>query len=163
MANGYPLLKSLTEQLMKEVRTYGILEVSTEQYQNVCNSIVRFAEEAADGNSYSPELMDAYAEHIKSRCISGDICKEYLRFQNRVIRMLSSLANTGEVDFSNAKYPLRNILYLKRPMSLSRRYLTVFKSAKTQKTNQYHDSFPATPAFPMPPTALLSIRLIPHL
>lgn len=32
MAVSYPLLKSLTDQLMKEVKMYGILEVSTEQY-----------------------------------------------------------------------------------------------------------------------------------
>ena len=29
---------------MKEVRAYGILEVSLEQYQIICNSIVRFAQ-----------------------------------------------------------------------------------------------------------------------
>lgn len=42
MVKSYPLLKPLTDQLMKEVRTYGILEVSLEQYQIICNSIVRF-------------------------------------------------------------------------------------------------------------------------
>ena len=44
MIKSYPLLKPLTDQLMKEVRAYGILEVSLEQYQIVCNSIVRFAQ-----------------------------------------------------------------------------------------------------------------------
>ena len=33
-------LNVLTERLMKEVAHYGILEVSTEQYQTVCNSII---------------------------------------------------------------------------------------------------------------------------
>ena len=32
MIKPCPLLKSLTDQLMEEVRAYGILEVSTEQY-----------------------------------------------------------------------------------------------------------------------------------
>ena len=40
------LLKPLTEQLMKEVMLYGILEVSTGQYRCVCSSILRFAESA---------------------------------------------------------------------------------------------------------------------
>ena len=44
MIKSYPLLKPLTDQLMKQVRAYGILEVSLEQYQTVCNSIVRFAQ-----------------------------------------------------------------------------------------------------------------------
>ena len=41
---AYPLLKPLTAQLIEEIRAYGILEVSLEQYQIVCNSIVRFAQ-----------------------------------------------------------------------------------------------------------------------
>ena len=44
MVKSYPLLKPLTDQLMEEVRAYGILEVSLEQYQIICNSIVRFAQ-----------------------------------------------------------------------------------------------------------------------
>ena len=81
---------------------YGILEVSTEQYQNICNSIIRFAQ-SSQVDSYSPELMDAYREELDKGCSEGKICKEYRRFQLRVIRMLSSLAERGEVDFSNTK------------------------------------------------------------
>ena len=55
------LLKPLTELLIKEVRLYGILEVSIEQYEIVCKSIVRFADRS--GNSmYSPDLMSSYKE-----------------------------------------------------------------------------------------------------
>ncbi len=106
MADLYPLIKPLTEQLMKEVIKYGILVVSTEQYQNVCNSIIKFAE-ATGGDSYSPELMTSYQEFLDQRVSNGEICKEYRRFQVRVIRMLSSLAEDGQVDFSSAKCPLR--------------------------------------------------------
>lgn len=109
MARTYPALKPLTEQLMKEVRDYGIREVSTGQYQNVCNSIIRFAE-STQVDSYSLELMDSYKNDLDKRCSAGEICKEYRRFQRRVIRMLSSLAENGRVDFSNAKFPLRKYL-----------------------------------------------------
>ena len=68
---------------MKEVRAYGILEVSLEQYQIVCNSIVRFAQ-SSQVDSYSPELMDSYKDNLDTRCSSGEICKEYHRFQLRV-------------------------------------------------------------------------------
>ena len=91
MIKSYPLLKPLTDQLMKEVRAYGILEVSLEQYQIVCNSIVRFAQ-SSQVDSYSPELMDSYKDNLDTRCSSGEICKEYHRFQLRVMRMLSSLS-----------------------------------------------------------------------
>lgn len=102
MIESYLLLKSLTDQLMKEVRTYGILEVSTEQYQYVCNSIIRFAK-SMQFDSYSPELMCSYKDNLEKRFSAGEICKEYHRFQLRVIRMLSSLAESGFVDFSNTK------------------------------------------------------------
>lgn len=133
MAKAYPLLKPLTEQLMKEVRAYGILEVSTEQYHYVCSSIIRFAEETSRGDFCSPELLDAYTEHIKSRCLSGDICKEYLRFQNRVIRMLSSLAGTGEVDFSNAKCSTRKYGVSKEVDALVEKILDSFQIGEGTK------------------------------
>ena len=63
MIKSYPLLKPLTDQLMKEVRAYGILEVSLEQYQTVCNSMVRFAR-SSQVDSYSPELMDSYKDNL---------------------------------------------------------------------------------------------------
>ena len=56
MEKSYPLLKPLTDQLMKEVRAYGILEVSTEQYQTSCNQILNFAQ-LSQIDHYSPELM----------------------------------------------------------------------------------------------------------
>ena len=106
MEKSYPLLKPLTDQLMKEVRAYGILEVSTEQYQITCNLIVSFAQ-SSQIDHYSPELMDSYKDHLDKRYSLGDVCKEYHRFQLRVVRMLSSLAETGVVDFSSKKPPLR--------------------------------------------------------
>lgn len=109
MKKSYPLLKPLTEQLMKEVSVYGILEVSTEQYQTACNRILCFAQ-SSQTDHYSPKLMDSYRDNLDKRCSSGEICKEYQRFQLRVVRMLSSLAETGVVDFSNAKQSLRKYL-----------------------------------------------------
>lgn len=68
MVKSYSLLKPLTDQLMDEVRAYGILEVSLEQYQTVCNSIVRFAQSSQ---------MDSYKDNLDTRCSSGAICREY--------------------------------------------------------------------------------------
>lgn len=109
MAGFHPLLKPLTEQLMTEVRNYGIREVSTEQYQNVCNSIIRFAK-LSWVDSYSSELMDSYRNDLDKRCSAGGICKEYRRFQHRVIRTLSSLGENGRADFPIAKFPLHKYL-----------------------------------------------------
>ena len=106
MADLHLLLKPLIEQLMKEVIKYGILIVSTEQYQIICNSIIQFAE-ATGVDSYSPELMTSYQKFLDQRVSAGEICREYRRLQVRVIRMLSSLADGGQVDFSSAKCPLR--------------------------------------------------------
>lgn len=103
-------LCSLTNTLVKEVKAYGILEVSLEQYQVTCNKIIAFA--AMHGKTlYSPELMDEYLAYIDAQLASETICFGYHRFQNRVVRMLRSLADNGQVDFSSAihhvrKYPV---------------------------------------------------------
>ena len=103
-------LKPLTEKLLEEVRNYGILEASMEQYEVVCRSIVSFAEE--NGMTlYSPGVLEDFRKKQDVRFQSGEICREYRRFQNRVCRMLSSLAEEGRIDFSrekckNVKYPV---------------------------------------------------------
>ena len=52
-------LQLLTDKLLEEVRNYGILEVSMEQYEYTCRSIVRFAQ-VAGLSSYSPGLLDEF-------------------------------------------------------------------------------------------------------
>ena len=96
----------LTERLMEEVIHYGILEVSTGQYRNVCNSIIRFAKTSGVAD-FSSELMMNYQDFLNQRVQAQEICPEYRRFQLRVVRMLSSLAETGQIDFSNAKSSVR--------------------------------------------------------
>jgi len=72
-----------------------------EQYRVVCNEFLRFS--ITKGvNTYSDQIMADYLEAVTARCDSGEICPEYLRFQKRAIRMLSSLAAAGCVDFSRA-------------------------------------------------------------
>lgn len=103
-------LQLLTDKLLREVRNYGILEESMGQYKAACRNIVNFAE--VNGTTlYSPELLDDFRKHLDDCVKSGEICHEYRRFQNRVARMLSSLAETGTIDFSrkkseNVKYPV---------------------------------------------------------
>lgn len=94
-------LEHLVEALLSEIRKYGISEVSMEQYQVVCNCILKFATRK-EVETFSDVLITEYTEMARRRCDEGDICPEYLRFQKRVIRMLKSLAYTGNVDFSAA-------------------------------------------------------------
>lgn len=105
MTDAHPLLKDLTEQLLKEVMQH-VLEVSVEQYQSVCNSILKYAG-SSNTNTYSSELIDAYKNYLENRVSNGEVCKEYRRFQFRVLHMLSSLAETGTVDFSRIVYRVK--------------------------------------------------------
>ena len=129
MGKPYPLLKSLTDQLMKEVKAYGILGVSTEQYQNACNSIIKFGE-SKQVVSYSPELADSYRSNLDRKCSLGEICKEYRRFQLRVVRMLSSIVESGKVDFSNAKPPLRKYLVSEETVTIHSRFADTINRAE---------------------------------
>lgn len=134
MENAYPLLKPLTEQFMKEVQDYGILEVSLEQYQAVCNSILRFATEVEKENYCTPQLLESYKKALESKCSAGMICKEYARFQNRVVRMISSLSDTGKVDFSRANLPLQKYVVSEDALELVEEILDSYPiSDKTKK------------------------------
>jgi len=92
-------LEHLIEILLSEIEKYGILKMSMENYQKVCNGILKYATKEGV-ETYSEVLIDKYTETLKRRCDEGGICPEYLRFQKRVIRMLKSLISTGKVDFS---------------------------------------------------------------
>lgn len=103
-------LYSLTSTLMNEVRNYGILEISLEQYRAVCNKICSFALSQGT-DAYSSELMDEYLKYLDHQFQNKSVCFGYHRFQNRVVRMLKSLATNGQVDFSSRmrtfkKYPV---------------------------------------------------------
>ena len=103
-------LRQLTDLLVKEVSDYGIPDVSIGQYQTVCNNINAYALKRGE-SVYSPELMDGYLSYIDDQLGMCDICFGYHRFQNRVVRMLRSLAEKGYVDFSASrssvkKYPV---------------------------------------------------------
>ena len=94
-------LDHLIGTLLSEIRKHGILEVSMEQYQVVCNGILKFAT-MKGVEAYSDALTTEYTKMAERRCEKGDICSEYLRFQKRVVRMLKSLVSAGYVDFSSA-------------------------------------------------------------
>jgi len=94
-------LEHLIGTLLSEIRKHGILEVSMEQYQVVCNGISKFATRKGV-EAYSDALINEYTKMAERRCDKGDICPEYLRFQKRVVRMLKSLVSAGYVDFSSA-------------------------------------------------------------
>lgn len=95
-------LQLLTEKLLSETKNYGILEISMGQYETVCKTIVAFANKQGQ-QVYSPELLERYLKFLDDCVENGKICKEYRRFQQRVVRMLSSLAETGHIDFSRTK------------------------------------------------------------
>ena len=106
MNTNEQLLEPLTEQLIEEVIRYGILSISVSEYKIACNKIIRYADSLCI-KIYSKALMDSYEEHLDQQVSSGEICKEYRRFLSRVVRMLISLADSGNVDFSAGRPPLR--------------------------------------------------------
>lgn len=92
-------LQFLSDALLKTIREHGIKEISIEHYKTVLKKIVCFAD-AHGFSSYYPELKDDFDAFIDSNVKKKMVCFEYARFQHRVIRLLASLAETGETDFS---------------------------------------------------------------
>ena len=103
-------LGELCDALIAEVGR-RLRDVSLGEHRCVCNGLARYAAESG-ATEWSPELAASYRRHIDERLAKGEMCKGYHRFQVRVLRMLESLALTGEVDFSAApsgapaKYPV---------------------------------------------------------
>lgn len=93
-------LKFLTDFILSSVREYGIKEVSMEQYEVVCRNIIRYSTERGK-NEYYNGLQDDYNVFIMQQTKNEVICKEYARFQRRVMRLLVSLVETGAIDFSS--------------------------------------------------------------
>ncbi len=93
-------MQSLSEVFLQSVRSYGIKEVSMEQYEAVCKKIIRFSSEKGF-RTYYQGLRADYDAWIDEKIRNQSICYEYGRFQHRVIRMMESLAETGQTDFSS--------------------------------------------------------------
>lgn len=97
-------MQSLSDALLQSVRRYGIKEVSMGQYETVCKKIVHFSSERGF-RTYYQGLKTDYDAFIDAKVHDKSICFEYGRFQHRVIRMMASLAETGETDFSGCFNP----------------------------------------------------------
>lgn len=99
-------MQSLSDVFLQSVRSYGIKEVSMEQYEAVCKKIIRFSSEKGF-RTYYQGLRADYDAWIDEKIRNQSICYEYGRFQHRVIRMMESLAETGQTDFSSHFYSPR--------------------------------------------------------
>ena len=104
------VLATLVEELAREVKDIGARPTTVETYRSVCNGFLGFAHVRGE-TTWSEELASAYIAHIDGRLGQGNMSRAYHRFQRRVLRMLSSIAEDGEADFSRAhgrsvKYPV---------------------------------------------------------
>ena len=99
-------LEALTSLLLEEVRARGLAANSVVCHRTVCNAVLAFAESLGE-DEWSDSLAERYLEQV-DRSYEDP---RYRLHHRRVIRLLKSLADTGEVDFSAAatrppKYPV---------------------------------------------------------
>ena len=104
MDEGNLSVKELADRLVEEVRGRGMAAATVAEYRWACGRIVGFAEASGDAG-WSDGLLAGYLGHIDAREADGGMCRGYARFQRRVARLLASLAETGEADFSAAEAP----------------------------------------------------------
>ena len=95
-------LSVLADRLVEEVRDHGSGESSVRNYGVVSRLLIGHARAEGFGE-WTDDLRDRLLEWIEGRRASGEIHADYARFERRVTRMLSSLAETGEVDFSRPR------------------------------------------------------------
>jgi len=95
-------IESVINGMLEQVKAYGLKETSIECYRGLCNNVARYFNEMS-GGIYCEESLEAFKSVTDERCENGEISLDHCRFINRVIRMISSYAKTGETDFSSAK------------------------------------------------------------
>jgi site-specific recombinase XerD len=93
-------IETVVDGMFKQVKAYGLKEKTIEYYSDVCHIIVRHFNEK-EGGIYSERALGIFKSITDKRCENGEICAEYGRFINRIIRMLLSYTKTGETDFSS--------------------------------------------------------------
>lgn len=99
-------LKEVTARLLEAVRARGLAPNSIITHRTACNAIMAFAATSGD-EEWSGDLAERYLEHLDGMGVDP----RYLLHHRRVVRLLGSLAATGEADFSAAvnrqpKYPV---------------------------------------------------------
>lgn len=95
-------LDKLCDLFICQLKTRGNKEVSIENYRCCCKLFQNFAK-SVEEQTFTPSLEQKYKAYLEQRLNSKEICYEYRRFLLRILRMLSSLAKSGKIDFSFAK------------------------------------------------------------
>ena len=95
-------LDKLCDLFICQLKTRGNKEVSIENYRCCCKLFQDFAK-SVEEQTFTPSLEQKYKAYLEQRLNSKEICYEYRRFLLRFLRMLSSLAKSGKIDFSFAK------------------------------------------------------------
>lgn len=105
-------LLNLAEKFIDGLRTQRFSEGSIRNYKFAIDRIIKFARNKWKINYYH-ELGKEYAEYLNQRLELGKIKAYAWQFNNRVLRMLISLAETGEIDFS--RKPVEQRTYILPP------------------------------------------------
>ena len=87
-------LSALLNDFMSSIESRKLSPRSLKSYR-----CIRFAAEKGKGTYYQ-ELSNEYANYLNQRLERGDINEPTWRFNTRVLRMMVSLAESGEIDFS---------------------------------------------------------------
>ena len=100
-------LEEMTTRLLEEVKSLGLGVKTLEYYRADCNEIISFARSCGE-REWSDGMAKRYLALIDDRLRSGLIKPAIWRQRRRTLHMLASLANAGEVDFSNVTGPSGN-------------------------------------------------------
>ena len=76
----HPNVRSLADELLGEVMTYGLPEVSMHNYRAVCNRVVEHARDVG-ANGWTDGLEASYLARIDAQLEAGDVSRGYHRFQ----------------------------------------------------------------------------------
>lgn len=97
-------IAALIGRLPEEAVSHGLGDRTASRYRASCSDIARFAEETGE-TEWSDGFAGRYLARLDSRVAEGKMRPKRRTTQERMVRLLSSLADTGTADFSRAPVP----------------------------------------------------------
>ena len=94
------LMKDVVDGVTAQLASYGVAPETQRHYKvDLCGPIIKLCVKECNGY-YCKDVLERYRENFRARHERGEISYLYFVNVDRVVRLLTSFAETGVVDFS---------------------------------------------------------------
>lgn len=126
-------LQVIIDCVLDQIKMYGLKKISILEYQNVYRKLLSLAQKRKV-DYYSKNFVESFLLREEKRFRNKDICLEYFRFNKRAVRLLTSYAETGTVDFSHASDKFKRYVPSRDSLDLIKNILDSYNLSHSSRT-----------------------------